>query len=84
MADSLLLRGRRQAVADEELEKKMYVARRVLNACLERAVTNVFNRDLYQLEPREESMPTKWEAPEVDDDFEPDKEPVTEPQHGIQ
>lgn len=83
MTDSLLLRSR-EAVTDEQLEKSMYVARRELNVCLERAVTNVFNRDTYRVESREESMPAEWEAPELDDDFEPDEEPVTELRHGIQ
>lgn len=82
MLDSLLLNT--QAVTDHNVEMKMHMARQALNVSLEKAVTNVFNRDLYRLEPREDSMPVTWEAPELDDDFELDEEPVPEPPHGIQ
>lgn len=84
MVDSLLLRRSDRAILDKKFVEKIHDARRALNESLERAVTGVLNRDLYGLESREESLPAKWEAPELDEELELDEGPISKYQKVIQ
>lgn len=84
MVDSLLLRRSHRAVRGKKFEERIHEARRTLNESLERAVTGVLNRDLYGLESRQDSLPSKWEAPELDEELELDEGPTSKHQKVIQ